>query len=69
MHRKTFTTKMRVTGLVFEIDAIGGKMSAKFVPMKQNSVALIYDLNTMTGTTESYLKKMAQPYKTVQFQI
>ena len=36
--------------------------------MQQNSATLIYDLNTMKGTTESYLKKIAQSFQTVQFQ-
>jgi len=37
--------------------------------MQQNSATLIYDLkNTIKGTVESYLKKLAQPFKTVQFQ-
>jgi len=37
--------------------------------MRQNSAILIYDLNTMKGTVESYLKKIAQPFKTVQLQV
>ena len=36
--------------------------------MQQNSATLIYNLNTMKGTTESYLKKIAQSFQTVQFQ-
>ena len=36
--------------------------------MQQNWATLIYDLNTMKGTVESYLKELAQPFKTVQFQ-
>ena len=36
--------------------------------MQRNSATLIYDLNTMKGSAESYLKKIAQPFKTVQFQ-
>ena len=36
--------------------------------MQQNSATLIYDLNTMKGTVESYLKKIAQSFQTVQFQ-
>ena len=32
--------------------------------MQLNSATLIYDLNTIEGTVESYLKK--QPFKTVQ---
>ena len=31
--------------------------SASIVVMQQNGVTLIYDLNTMKGTVESYLKK------------
>ena len=34
--------------------------------MHQNSVTLIYD--TMKGTVESYLKKVALQFQTVQFQ-
>ena len=49
-------------------DAIDGKKWVKFVAMQQDSATLIYDLNTMKGTVESYLKKTAQPFKTVQFQ-
>ena len=49
--------KYRVTGLVFKIYAIDGKKWVKFVAMQQNSATLIYDLNTMRGTVESYLKK------------
>ena len=44
-----------------------GKKWVKFVAMQQSSAALIYDLNTMKGTAKSYLKKIAQPFKTVQF--
>ena len=36
--------------------------------MQQNSATLIYDLNTMKGTTKSYLKKIAQSFQTVLFQ-
>ena len=36
--------------------------------MQQNSATLIYDLNTMKGTVESYLKKIAQSFQTVEFQ-
>ena len=60
--------KYRVTGLVFKINAIDGKKWVKFVAMQQNSATLIYDLNTMKGTVESYLKKVAQSFQTVQFQ-
>ena len=38
-----------------------------FVVMQQNSATLIYDENTMKGTVESYLKTIAQPFKTVRF--
>ena len=44
-------------GLVFKIDAIDGKKWVMFVARQQNSATLIYDLNTMKGTVESYLKK------------
>ena len=37
--------------------------------MQQDSATLIYDLNIMKGTTESYLKKIAQSFQTVQFQV
>ena len=43
--------------LSFNIDAIDGKKWVKFVAMQQNSATLIYDLNTIKGTVESYLKK------------
>ena len=36
--------------------------------MQQNSATLIYDLNAMKGTMESYLKKKAQPFKTALLQ-
>ena len=36
--------------------------------MQQDSATLIYDLNAMKGTMESYLKKIAQSFQTVQFQ-
>ena len=52
-------------GLVFKIDAIDGKKWVMFVVMQQNSATLIYDLNTMKGTVESYLKKIVQSFKTV----
>jgi len=55
-------------GLVFKIDAIDGKKWVKFVAMQQDSATLIYDLNITKGAVESYLKKIAQPFKTVQFQ-
>ena len=49
--------KYGVTGLVFKIDAIDGKKWVKFVAMQQDRATLIYDLNTIKGTVESYLKK------------
>ena len=55
--KKILIKKYRVTGLVFKIYAIDGKKWVKFVAMQQNSATLIYDLNTMKGTVESYLKK------------
>ena len=48
--------------------AIDGKKLVKFVAMQQNSETLIYDLNTMKGILENYLKKIAQSFQTVQFQ-
>ena len=68
-NKKIFITKKYgVTGLVFKIDAINGKKWVKFVAMQQDSATLIYDLNTMKGTVESYLKKIEQPFKTEHFQ-
>jgi len=55
-------------GLVFKLDAIDGKKWVKFAAMQQKSATLINDLNTMKCRVESYLKKIAQPFKTVQFQ-
>ena len=49
--------KYGVSVIVFKIDANDGKKSVKFVAMQQNSLTLLYDLNTMKGTLESYLKK------------
>jgi len=48
--------KYGVTGLVFKIDAIDGKKWVRFVAKQQDSANLIYDLNTMKGTVESYFK-------------
>ena len=45
----------RATSLAFKIDATDRNKWAKFAPVQQNSAALIYGLNTMKGTTESYL--------------
>ena len=56
-NKNIFIKKYGVTGLVFKIDVIDGKKWVKFVAMQQNSVTLIYDLNTMKGTVESYLTK------------
>ena len=49
--------------LVFKIYAIDGKKWVKFVAMQQNSANLIYDLNTMKGTVENYLKKIDSLFK------
>jgi len=66
--KRTFRKKKHgVIGLVFKIDAIDGKKWVKFVAMQQDSATLIYDFSTMKGTMESYLKRIAQPFKTVQF--
>ena len=65
---KILIKKYGVTDLVFKIYAIDGKKWVRFVAMQQNSATLIYDLNTMKGTTESYLKKIAQSFQTVLFQ-
>jgi len=66
--KKIFVKRYGVTGLVFKIDATDGKKWVRFLAMQQKSAISIYDLNTMKGTVESYLKKIAQPFKTVQFQ-
>ena len=47
---------------------IDDKKWVKFVAMQQDCAILIYDLNTMKGTVESYNKTMAQQFKTVQLQ-
>jgi len=49
-------------------DAIDGKKWVKVVAMPQNSATLIYDLNTMKGPVESYLKRIAEPFKRTHFQ-
>ena len=68
-NKKIFIKKYGVTGLVFKIDAINGKKWVKFVAMQQDSATLIYELNAMKGTVESYLKKkIEQPFKTEHFQ-
>ena len=66
--KKIFIKKYGVTGLVFKIVAINGKKWVKFVAMQQDSAPLIYDLNAMKGTMESYLKKIEQAFKTEYFQ-
>ena len=65
--RKIFIKKYWVTSLVCKaLDAIDGKKWVTFVAMQQDSATLIYD--SLKGTVESYLEKMAQPFKTVQFE-
>ena len=49
------------------MDATDGKKWVRFVAMQQKNTTLIYDLNTMKGTVESHLKKIAQLFKGVQF--
>ena len=66
--KRIFFKKYGVTGLVFKIDAINGKKWVKFVAMQQDSATLIYDLNAMKGTKESYLEKIEQAFKTEYFQ-
>jgi len=66
MKRFSLKKKNGFTSLVFKIDAIDGKKRVKFVAMQQNSAILIYDLNTMKGSGESYLKEIAEPFKAVQ---
>ena len=61
----TFSVVITFSG---DTDAIDGKKWVRFVAMQQNSATLIYDLDTMKGTLESYLKEIAQPFKTVHFQ-
>ena len=56
-NKKILSNKYGVTGLVFKIDAINSEKWVKFVAMQQDSATLIYDLNAMKGTGESYLKK------------
>ena len=43
-------SKLKVTGLVFKIDATDGEKWVKFVAMQQDSAILIYDLSTIKGT-------------------
>jgi len=64
--KRFLSKKYGVTGLVLKIDAIDDKKWVKFVAMQQDRATLIYDLNTIKGTAESYLKKTAQPFKTEQ---
>ena len=66
--KKIFIKKVVFFFLVFKIYAIDGKKWVRFVAMQQSTATLIYDLKTMKGTTESYLKKIAQSFHTVQFQ-
>ena len=54
-NKRFLSKKYGVTGLVFKIDAINAKKWVKFVAMEQDSATLIYDLNAMKGTVESYL--------------
>jgi len=55
-NKKSFIKKKYgVTGLVFKIDAIDGKKWVRFAVKQQDNATLIYDLNTMKGTVESYL--------------
>ena len=56
-NKKIFMEKYGVTGLVFKKDAIDSKKWVKFVAVQQDSATLIYDLNTMKSTVESYIKK------------
>ena len=67
-NKKDLYKKCGVTSLVIKLDAIDGKKWVRFVAMQQDSATLIYGLNKMKGTVESFLKKIAQPFKTVQFQ-
>ena len=53
-NKKIFIKKYWVTVLVFKIDAIDGKKWVEFRAMQQDSATLIYDLNTMKDTVESY---------------
>ena len=55
--KKILIKKYGVTSLAFKIYAIDGKKWVKFVARQQNSATVIYDLNTMKRTVESYLKK------------
>ena len=54
-NEKIFIKKYGITGLVFKLDTINGKKWVKYVAMQQDSATLIYDLNAMKGTVESYL--------------
>ena len=53
-NKKIFIKKIWGHRLNFKIDAINGKKWVKFVAMQQDSATLIYDLNAMKGTVESY---------------
>ena len=43
-------------------------MQLMVAAMLKNSAILFCDLNTMKGVMAGYLKKIAQPFKIVQFQ-
>ena len=53
-NKKIFIKKIWGHRLSFKIGAINGKKWVKFVAMQQDSTTLIYDLNAMKGTMESY---------------
>ena len=65
--KKIFGKRYGVTDLLFKIEASDGKKCVKFVAVQQKSATLIYDLNIMKGTVESYHKRIVQPFRTVQF--
>jgi len=58
--------KYGVTGLVFKMDATDGKKWVRFVAMQQKNTTLIYDLNTMKGTVESYLNYVQKNCTAIQ---
>ena len=45
---------------MYKIDVLDGKKMVKFIAMVQESATLIYDLNTMKGTEDSYRKAEMQ---------
>jgi len=57
--KRFYKKKIGVASLVFKIDAIDGKNWVKFVAMQQNRAPLIYDLNAVKDTVESYLTNIA----------